>query len=142
MASAPPILRTVDEISPAWLQEALGTDAITGVSVEQIGTGQMSRNYRVGVDYGVEDGGGPESVVVKLASPDETSRTTGVGLGVYEREIRFYRELAPRLSGPLAGCHLALFDADGGWFTLVLEDAAPSVQGDQVAGCSIDQARL
>jgi hypothetical protein len=65
-----------------------------------------------------------------------------VGLGVYEREVRFYRELAPRLGGPLAGCHVAVFDPDGGWFTLLLEDAAPAVQGDQIAGCSITQARL
>ena len=38
--------------------------------------------------------------------------------------MRFYRELAPRIGGPLAYCHLAVIDA-GGWFTIVLEDLAP-----------------
>ena len=49
----------------------------------------------------------------------------------YEREIRFYRELAPRIGGPLAQCHAALFEPQEGWFTLVLEDVAPAVQGDR-----------
>jgi hypothetical protein len=56
-------------------------------------------------------------VVLKTASPDETSRGTGVRLGIDEREIRFYREL-------------------------LLEDAAPAVQGDQIAGCTVVEARV
>jgi thiamine kinase-like enzyme len=81
-------------------------------------------------------------VIVKLASSDQTSRSTGVALGIYEREILFYQELAPRIGGPLARCYLARFDPAAGWFTLVLEDVAPAVQGDQIAGCDVDQARL
>ena len=33
-------------------------------------------------------------------------------------------------------------DADTGLFTVILEDAAPAVQGDQIRGCSLDEARL
>jgi hypothetical protein len=136
------VVRTVDDLTAAWLEESLGTGTIAGFRAEQIGTGQMSRNYRVSVDYAVEGHSGPRTVVLKTASPDENSRSAGVGLGVYEREVRFYRELAPRVGGPLAGCHVAAFDSDSGWFTLLLEDAAPAAQGDQIAGCGIDQARL
>jgi hypothetical protein len=136
------VLRTANDLTAAWLQESLGTGAIAGFGVEQIGTGQMSRNYRVSIDYESETDSGPGSVVLKTASPDETSRGTGLRLGIYEREIRFYRELAPQLSGPLAACHVAAFEPEGGWFTLVLEDAAPAVQGDQIAGCTVDEARL
>jgi MOSC domain-containing protein YiiM len=144
-----PVLRTVDDLTAAWLEEALDAGPVAGFRLEQIGTGQMSRNHRVFVDYAGEPHGGPPTVdrgpptaVLKTASPDENSRSSGVGLGVYEREVRFYRELAPRLGGPLAGCHAAVFEPDGGWFTLLLEDAAPAVQGDQIAGCSVEQARL
>jgi hypothetical protein len=42
----------------------------------------------------------------------------------------------------LAACHVAAFEPEGGWFTLVLEDAAPAVQGDQIAGCTVKEARL
>ena len=137
-----PVLRTAEDVTAAWLQESLGTGPIAGFDIEQIGTGQMSRNHRIGLDYGDGAEGGPASVVLKTASADETSRSTGVGLGIYEREIRFYRELAPRLGGPLAECHVAEFDAEGGWFTLLLEDATPAAQGDQVAGCGVEEARL
>ena len=138
-----PVLRTADDLTAAWLQASLGTGAIAGFGVEQIGTGQMSRNYRVSIDY--------ESDVRRrrrAASCSRRRRRTrpaarpALRLGIYEREIRFYRELAPRLGGPLAACHVAAFEPEGGWFTLLLEDAAPAVQGDQIAGCTVEEARL
>ena len=100
----------------------------------------MSETTRVGIDYAA-GATGPASVVLKTASADEGSRATGVGLGIYEREVRFYRELAPRIGGPLADCHFAAITGDGS-FTIVLEDLAPATQGDQIAGCTIEQARL
>ena len=66
----------------------------------------MSESTRVSIAYAGE-ATGPASVVLKTASTDEGSRATGVGLGIYEREVRFYRELAPRIGGPLADCHFA-----------------------------------
>ena len=92
------------------------------------------------IDYAGEDSG-PASVVLKTASTDEGSRATGVGLGIYEREVRFYRELAPRIGGPLAECHFAASSGDGS-FTIVLEDLEPATQGDQIAGCTVEQASL
>ena len=80
--------------------------------------------------------------MVKLASDDATSRGTGVGMGAYYREIAFYQNLAERLGDSVPGCHLAVYDPGEGWFTLVLDDVAGAVQGDQIAGCSVEQARL
>jgi len=65
-----------------------------------------------------------------------------VGLGAYFREIAFYRNLAQRIGGPLARCHAAEYDAAEGWFTLVLEDIADAYQGDQIAGCGVEEARV
>jgi thiamine kinase-like enzyme len=107
-----------------------------------VGTGQMSQTFRIDLQYQDPDSAGPRTVVVKLAAQDETSRSTGIALGIYEAEISFYRELAPRIGGPLPVCHFAQFEAPAGWFTLVLEDAAPAVQGDQIIGCDVAQARL
>jgi hypothetical protein len=98
----------------------------------------MSLSYRVTLDRDT----GPASVVVKVAATDPTSRATGVGLGAYEREVRFYQEIAERIGGPLARCDAALLDPAEGWFTLVLEDVSPASQGDQIAGCDVDQARI
>ncbi len=134
------VLATPEHLTPEWLAAALGSGPIESLTLTKIGTGQMSETTRVTVAYAGE-ATGPASVVLKTPSADEGSRATGVGLGIYEREVRFYRELAPRIRGPLAECHFAAVAADGS-FTVVIEDLAPAVQGDQIAGCSIEQARL
>jgi thiamine kinase-like enzyme len=136
------LIRTDADVSPAWLAGALGTGPIADLELAPIGTGQMSLTYRATLTYADPEQAGPASVVIKLAAADETSRSTGIALGIYEAEIRFYQEIAPRIGGPLATCHLAGFDSSEGWFTLVLEDVAPAVQGDQIAGCTVEEARV
>ena len=133
-----PLIRTPDQLTAEWLAAVLGRPVTELSEVERIGTGQMSQTHRVRfVGDGTED-----SVVVKLASDDQTSRATGVGMGAYLREIAFYRNLASRIGGPLPRCHLAEYDTAEGWFTLVLEDVVGAVQGDQIAGCTVPEARL
>ena len=133
MSTTVPVLREIDDLTATWLEAVLEAGPIAGFRAEPIGTGQMSESHRVTLDYGP---GGPgaggrraASVVVKTAASDPNSRATGVGLGAYEREIRFYRELAPRVGGPLPDCHAAVLDPAEGWFTLVLEDVAPARAG-------------
>jgi hypothetical protein len=137
----PVVVRSSEEITSTWLAGALGLPdgALNIVASEPIGTGQMSQSHRVHLEHA--EGDGPASLVVKLASPDPTSRATGQGLGAYLREVEFYRQLAARIAGPTMRCHAAAID-DEGWFTLVLDDAVDTVQGDQVAGCQVDDARL
>ena len=131
-------IRLADEITADWLAEALDRPGLELLDVERIGTGQMSLSHRVTFCAG----GSPETVVVKLAAVDAASRATGVGMGAYKREIEFYRQLAPRLGAPVPKAHLAVYDEVEGWFTLVLEDVRDGVQGDQIAGCSVDEARI
>jgi Ecdysteroid kinase-like family len=136
-------VRRPEDLSPDWLTSVLGGATVTSFTTEPIGTGQMSDSYRVRLTYADGDtDDAPRSVVLKVAASDATSRQTGVGLGIYEREIRFYREVAPDVDGPVATCHHASFDPAEGWFTLLLEDAAPAVQGDQITGCAPNQAAL
>src|SRR6266849_8935964 len=136
------MIRTAQDLDPAWLAQALGSGPVATFATEEIGTGQMSESHRVSLSYEDPQRAGPASIVLKLAASDPMSRATGVGLGIYAREVRFYRELAPRIGGPLAACPLALYDEAEGWFTLLLEDVAPAAAGDQISGCSVEQARL
>src|ERR1700690_3750304 len=99
-------IRTKDEIGQAWLSAVLKRPGLTIANVEEIGTGQMSQCYRVTLDD-------EDTVVVKLASEDPTSRATGQGMGAYAREISFYQELAARIEHGLPKCWYAAIDGDG-----------------------------
>ena len=70
------------------------------------------------------------------------SRQTGGSLGLYEREVCFYRDIAPRLHGPVAPCYHAAFDPSAGIFDVLLGDANPAVVGDEIRGATIAQAQL
>ncbi len=132
------ILTEPGEIDGEWLAEALGEeDGLELLGTERIGTGQMSQSHRVSFS----GSGGEGSVIIKLASDDPMSRATGVGMGAYYREIAFYNNLSERIGGPLAHCHVALYDRAEGWFTLVLQDLHGATVGDQITGCDIGQAR-
>lgn len=114
---------------------------VVAVDQEPVGTGQMGDCLRLALTYDREVDA-PRTVVAKLPSSDETSRATGMALRTYEVEVRFYQELADRLPVRSPVCHHADIDVATGDFVLLLEDLAPARQGDQVAGCTPDQAAL
>ena len=132
------------DLTADWLTAAIGAGTITDFSVERIGTGQMSECYRVQLTYADRGSGsgGPDSVVLKVAATDPMSRQTGGSLGLYEREVCFYRDIAPRLRGPVAPCYHAAFDAAAGIFDVLLGDANPAVVGDEIRGATVAQAKL
>ena len=72
------VARTVGDLDAEWLAALLDTGPITSLAVVPIGTGQMSLTYRVSPEYQDPERAGPDSVVVKLAADDETSRSTGI----------------------------------------------------------------
>jgi hypothetical protein len=128
------------DLTVEWLTAALGVP-VTDFAFERIGTGQMSECYRVGLTYADGDSG-PSSMVLKVAATDPVSRQTGLALGLYEREVRFYTDIAPRINGPVAPCHHAGLDAETGAFHILLGDAGPAVVGDEIRGATVEQATL
>lgn len=112
------------DLTTTWPTAALGA-IVLGFSAERIGTGQVSDCYRISVHYATGSAG-PTSAILKVPSADPTSRQTGAARGLYDSEVRFYRELVPHLStGPVPRCYHAAFDFGSGAFDPVLEDAAP-----------------
>ncbi|OBI27674.1 phosphotransferase [Mycobacterium sp. E2238] len=138
------VIERPGDLTAAWLESAIGGGPIDDFSVERIGTGQMSECYRIRLSYAeaAAPPGRPESVVLKVAATDPVSRQTGLALGLYEREVRFYGDIAPRLGGPIAPCYHAAVDTSTGAFDLLLGDAGPAVVGDEIAGATAEQARL
>lgn len=137
---------TPSELDASWftarLEEAGHKDAdVTEVSRRQIGTGQIGTCFRYTLTLERPDPAVPVSFVAKFPSADELSRTTGVQLRNYYREVQFYRLLANDLDISVPRCFYADIDGEGPDFVLLLEDMAPAEQGDQLAGCSPEVAR-
>jgi hypothetical protein len=137
---------TPESVDAAWLGGVLRAagfpDAsVRGLRAEPIGTGQLGRCIRYTLDLAGGGGGAPRSLVGKFPSDDPTSRATGVALGLYRKEVEFYRTLAPRVSIATPRCYYAAVDGRGPSFALILEDMAPARPGDQIAGTSPDVAR-
>lgn len=135
------LIERPSDLTAEWLTAALGTGPVTEFSYDRIGTGQMSECYRVGLTY-AEGAEGPASVVLKVAAADPSSRQTGLAMGLYEREVRFYTDVAPGLAGPVAECHHAAYDPTTGAFDLLLGDAAPATVGDEIRGATTEQAMM
>ena len=147
--SRPSLVTDPHQVDAAWLTAALhhagvGAGArVRDAKPESVGTGQMGRSVRFALTWeGEPEDGLPVSVVGKFPSDDPTSRATGSAQGAYEKEVRFYRELRDTVGIRTPGCFFAEVDVASGDFVMLLEDLAPAVPGDQLAGCSVDQAAL
>ena len=132
-------------LSPGGLARAMagvvGGATVTSVRAEAVGTGQMADCWRCHLEYDRRQAG-PRSVIVKLPSSDPKSVETAVALRNYEIEVSFYVQLSGELDVKTPAFYHASLDPGGANFILVLEDVAPSRQGDQLAGCSADEAFL
>lgn len=124
----------VEELTPAWLSGVLG-GSVTAVRSEPVGTGQIGTCHRLHL----EGGGVPTTVLAKLPAVDPAARD--LLAGAYRGEVRFYGDIAPTVAIRVPACHHAAMVEGTGDFVLLLEDLAPAVQGDQLGGCTPEQAR-
>ena len=136
MSGALDVVTRIEQLTPEWVSSALGT-RVNSVRAEPVGTGQIGTVVRLHLD-----GVAPATVLAKLPAADPAARA--MMAGVYRTEGRFYAELAPTLAVRAPRClHAGIADdaATTGDVVLLLEDLAPRRQGDQLAGCTPDQAR-
>jgi len=106
------------------------------------GTGFIGIVARLAIEYAGEARGAPAALVVKLPSSDPGSRQVGLLYGLYEREVRFYTELAADVGVATPRCYFAAHDGEAGQSVVLLEELREGTFGDQVAGCSLAEARL
>jgi hypothetical protein len=138
-----------DAVTADWLTEVLihagaldGDERVVAIVPEAIGTGQVGANIRYRLSYQRPDAAGPASVVAKFAARDQASRAAGIATRTYETEVAFYRDLADTVDVSRPTCFFAAIEPGTADVVLVLEDLAPAVTGDQIAGCDTEQARL
>ena len=127
-----------DDITADWWGAVLGR-VPERWRWEAIGTGQVGDSVRFTLDFG--DGAAPVTLAGKFAAADPTSRGTAAMLGLYAKEVRFYRDLAPQLPIRTPKTLFADIASDGASFCLLFEDLGPARGGNQIAGCSVDDAR-
>jgi len=94
-----------------------------------IGLGFTTLIARATVTYAGRSVNAPRTLVVKLPSdvPETDAATRRFGVG--EREVRFFKELAPDIGVPVPECYYA--DSDNGDFVLLLEDLSNARPGDE-----------
>ncbi|KAA0092301.1 aminoglycoside phosphotransferase family protein [Mycolicibacterium sp. P1-18] len=139
MPPAVSIPRSPADVTPQWVETVLGTE-VRSTDVTPIGTGQTGATYRLAVRYAAEDSQLPDTFAVKLSSQDDAVRDR-VALG-YRSEHAFYTDVADVVRVPIPRHFHCEISDDGGDFVLLLADMAPAVQGDQIAGCTADEAEL
>ena len=127
-----------DEITDDWWDAVLGR-VPERWRWEPIGTGQVGDSVRFTLEFAGEPA--PVTLAGKFAAADPTSRGTAAMLGLYTKEVRFYRDLAPRLPIRTPRTLFAEIAEDGASFCLLFEDLGPARGGNQIAGCTIADAR-
>jgi ecdysteroid kinase len=133
------IPRTIDDVTPEWLSDALGR-SVTRVTKEPIGVGVglVGQLFRLEMD----GGDAPSTVIAKLAAPTDDGRFVATVLNMYGREVGFYTELSPRTSIAHPACYFAAHDPATQDTVLLLEDVSVRGRGgDQVKGISLADAR-
>lgn len=137
----------LEQLSPEWLTRQLTSaetshhEEVLSYDAEVIGegTGMLSDLYRLRLSYR-ERTEGPESVVAKFTTTNPTNRVVGMENAVYMREVNFYGTVAPQRLVPAPQSYACEYDTDTGQSILLLEDMAGYTDGDQIAGCSAQQA--
>jgi Phosphotransferase enzyme family len=143
-----PLPRNATEISAAWLTEVLATlEKFAGARIAEVestvigeGVGYLSSVARVKLLFEnpqVVNEGAPPTVIVKIEPENEIFRKLGQQFNAFEREVRFYREVACQVNVRLPRVYYTLAEAPN--FAIVMEDLCSCTPGDQLAGMHLEQ---
>lgn len=115
---------------------AIRNAAVTKLNYEPVGQGLLGEIFRFSIGYDHHEDGAPATLIGKFAPTDASRRESGAQMGVYLTETRFYQAIASTLPVRAPKCYAAAIDERTHAFGLLMEDASPARQGDQLAGCS------
>jgi thiamine kinase-like enzyme len=116
-------------ITPDWLTSCLRDGGVlqqarvVSIEVRPVSlkgvTGEISRLL---ITYDQDEAGAPSSMVAKFAASDPDVRAVVHSMGFYEREVRFYQELAVKTPVRTPRCYFSAVDLHSGECLLILED--------------------
>jgi hypothetical protein len=140
-----PFPTTLEDVDAAWMTSvlrdsgALPDDATIGLTgSEPVGFGEAYASvlHRLTVAGAA---GFPASLILKLPVHGGL-RPMLDAIGVYRREVVFYKKLAAACPLRTPRCYYAAMAEHGTDFAILMEDLAPLRSADQLAGLSIAQA--
>jgi hypothetical protein len=141
---------TVEQIGPDWLRasvrppDAAAFSNLTSVRAERLGegVGMLTNLHRLHLGYAPGAAPGPATLVAKLPSSVPEVLQMARAWRLYQREVLFYRDVAPTVGLRVPKAYVTEFDPETHDFALVMEDLSPSAGGDQVAGLPLEHVRL
>lgn len=136
-----------DEITPEWVTHALKNNGylensfIKKIDKKILGEakGLLSSVVRVGIEYDRKEENAPSSVVVKIEPEEGDFINFNNEFRAFQREIKFYREVAPNIPIRLPKFYYAVDEPPA--YSLVLEDLSNYSAGDQVVGMHKQQVQ-
>ena len=144
-----PIPHSPADLSSSWLTMALRQGHAIGAatvrdfecSAPEAGKGFYGQIVGLKLTYDQAEADGPRSIIAKFSSSNPEMRLRPNTRRSYEREIRFYQDIAKQSVLPVPACYYADMETSTGWHVLLLEDLAPARSGSRTQSCSPAQAR-
>lgn len=140
---------TTQEADPAFVTAALHESGVlgSGTSVAEVehevigeGVGIVGQLARLQLRYQGQAAGAPGTLILKIPSQYPENRAVGDHFNFYEREGRFYQQLADKVPLRTAQCYWNHVDPATGSFGLLLEDLGHRTMISQIAGVSAPRA--
>ena len=141
---------SAETITASWLTEALRSTgtiqaaAVSQIRLEPIGDvqGFMGEITRIFLFYDLPEKKAPRTLIAKFPTNNLKLRAALAVNRLYEREVRFYQDVAGQIKMRIPHCYFSTIDESGQNPLLLLEDMAPAQVGDQIAGCTSAEAQL
>jgi aminoglycoside/choline kinase family phosphotransferase len=145
-----PLPQHLDAITPDFLTESLrssghlDTDtSVVAVNAAPLadGVGFIGILARLQPTYaGPGSAAAPATMIAKIPTPNPDVRAMLKATRIFEREARFFAEVAPTSSLRVPTAYFVGFDVDADEFLLILEDLSEMPCGDQREGITVTQA--
>ena len=124
-----------EELNREWLSDALNR-SVESFEMCPIGGGKGNLGDLVLLSL---EGG--EQLVAKFAANRQESLNAAKRSGLFEREIKFYHELAPKLDLRLPALFASAYDPSSAYFIMLLEYLEPIKESDSISGIGIAHTR-
>ncbi|MHA2038502.1 MAG: phosphotransferase [Promethearchaeota archaeon] len=143
------IPKRTKRITSEWLNDVLHDSGylkdfnIESISREPWGVGEgfVSDMARLTITYDRESPELPKTMIVKMATTYRTALAVALQYNLYEKEIRFYTEIAPKSPIRVPGLIYSDFDSEAKKYILILEDCSCYHIVDQVVGLNYEQTK-